>query len=166
MSAINPNPGSKLVLRTFRPGDEAAFLRLNEAWISADFVLEEEDRQILSHPQQHILDPGGAICIAELDGESVGCCALMVMSSGDLELAKMTVSESTRGLGIGQQLLQFAIEQARRMDAHRIYLESNTKAAAAVRLYERMGFQHLPGPLHPSKYERANVFMELRLTDS
>ncbi len=166
MSAINPNPGSKLVLRTFRSGDEAAFLRLNEAWISTDFILEEEDRQILSHPQKHILDPGGAICIAELNGEPVGCCALMVLAPGDLELAKMTVSESTRGMGIGQQLLEFAIELARERGARRIYLESNTKAAAAVRLYERMGFQHLPGPLHPSKYERANVFMELRLRDS
>lgn len=37
---------------------------------------------------------------------------------------------------------------------------------AAVRLYERMGFRHLRGPLHPSKYGRANVFMELRLADS
>lgn len=163
MSSAQPN---RLVLRRFRPGDEAAFLRLNEAWISTDFVLEEEDRAILSDPRTHILDPGGAICIAELGGEPVGCCALMVMAPGDLELAKMTVADSTRGLGIGQQLLEFAIEQAREMAAHRIYLESNTKAAAAVRLYERIGFRHLPGPLHPSKYERANVFMELRLTNS
>ena len=154
------------MLRTFRPGDEAAFLRLNEAWISTDFVLEEEDRQLLSHPQKHILDPGGAICIAEIDGEPIGCCALIVMAPGDLELAKMTVADKARGMGIGQQLLQFAIEQARKMGGHRIYLESNTKAAAAVRLYERMGFRHLPGPMHPSKFERANVFMELRLTDS
>jgi ribosomal protein S18 acetylase RimI-like enzyme len=49
------------------------------------------------------------------------------------------------------------------MSARRIYLESNTRAQAAVRLYERIGFRHLPGPLHPSKYERANVFMELLL---
>jgi ribosomal protein S18 acetylase RimI-like enzyme len=157
-----PSPDA-VILRTFRPGDEAAFLRLNEAWISRDFALEEEDRQILSDPRTHILDSGGAICIAELNGEPVGCCALMVMSAGELELAKMTVAENARGMGIGRSLLEFAIEEARRMGAHRITLESNTRAQAAVRLYERMGFRHLPGPLHPSKYERANVFMELRL---
>lgn len=159
-----PSPDAVL-LRTFRPGDEAAFLRLNEAWISRDFRLEEEDRQLLSDPQTHILDAGGAIGMAEMDGEPVGCCALLVMAPGELELAKMTVAERARGLGIGRRLLEFAIGEARRMGAHRAYLESNTKARAAVRLYETMGFRHLPGPLHPSKYERANVFMELLLGD-
>jgi GNAT superfamily N-acetyltransferase len=162
---MNLRSPDAVVLRTFRPGDEPAFLHLNEAWISRDFVLEEEDRQLLSDPQTHILDAGGAICIAERNGDPVGCCALLAMAPGELELAKMTVAESARGLGIGRRLLEFAIGEARRMGARRVYLESNTKAAAAVRLYERMGFRHLPGPLHPSKYERANVFMELRLAD-
>ncbi|HEX3986848.1 MAG TPA: GNAT family N-acetyltransferase [Acidobacteriaceae bacterium] len=152
-----------VVLRTFRSGDEASFLRLNEAWIQQDFTLEEEDRAILADPQRQILDPGGAICMAEMNGEAVGCCALVVMGPGELELAKMTVAESARGLGIGRRLLEFAIAEARRMRAHRLCLESNTRAQAAVRLYERMGFRHLPEPLHPSKYERANVFMELQL---
>lgn len=164
MSMQSPSADS-VAFRTFRHGDEAAFLRLNESWISRDFALEEEDRQILSNPQKHILDPGGAICIAERNGEVVGCCALLAMAPGEFELAKMTVAESARGLGIGARLLQFAIGEARRLGAHRIYLESNTKAEAAVRLYERTGFRHLSGPLHPSKYERANVFMELRLMD-
>ncbi|HZZ39108.1 MAG TPA: GNAT family N-acetyltransferase [Acidobacteriaceae bacterium] len=160
---MQAHSGAAVVFRTFRPGDETAFLRLNEAWISRDFALEDEDRQILSDPQTHILNPGGAICLAEVSGEPVGCCALLVMAPGELELAKMTVTESARGMGIGRRLLEFAIEEARRMSARRIYLESNTRAQAAVRLYERIGFRHLPGPLHPSKYERANVFMELLL---
>jgi hypothetical protein len=49
------------------------------------------------------------------------------------------------------------------MGAHRLYLESNTKAAAAIHLYEQLGFRHLPAPAHQSKYARANVFMELPL---
>ena len=32
----------------------------------------------------------------------------------------------------------------------------------AVRLYERLGFQHAPRP-HPSAYERSNVYMALQL---
>jgi GNAT superfamily N-acetyltransferase len=57
----------------------------------------------------------------------------------------------------------FAIDVARRMGAQRLYLESNTKAASAVHLYEELGFRHLPGPAHASKYSRANVFMEMPL---
>jgi len=153
----------RIVYRTFLPGDEAAFLRLNEDWIRKYFELEPGDREILSEPKTHILDPGGQICIAESSSEVIGCCALIVIAPGELELAKMTVSESARGCGVGRQLLQFAIDEARRMGAHRLYLESNTKAAAAIHLYEQLGFRHLPAPVHQSKYARANVFMELPL---
>lgn len=152
-----------IVCRTFRPGDESAFLHLNEAWISKDFTMEPADLAIISDPKGHILDPGGQIAIAERNGEAVGCCALIAIAPGEFELAKMTVAESARGSGIGRSLLLFTIEEARRMGAHRLYLESNTKAAAAIHLYEQLGFRHLPGPPHPSKYARANVFMEMEL---
>jgi ribosomal protein S18 acetylase RimI-like enzyme len=75
----------------------------------------------------------------------------------------MTVAETARGRGAGRILLQFAIAESRRFGAHRLYLESNTKAAAAIHLYEQLGFRHIPEPEHQSKYARANVFMELLL---
>ena len=150
-----------VVYRTFRPGDEAAFFRLNEDWISKIFTMEPADLEIIRDPRKHILEGGGQICMAEAGGEAIGCCALIAMAPGEFELAKMTVSEANRGGGVGRRLLQFAIGVARQMGAHRLYLESNTKAAAAIHLYEQLGFRHLPGPPHESKYERANVFMEL-----
>jgi putative acetyltransferase len=153
----------ELLLRTFRPGDEEAFRRLNEAWISQHFSLEPADREVLDDPRARILRPGGQICIAEKGGEAIGCCALIAIAPGELELAKMTVAESARGAGIGRKLLGFAIGVARQIGAHRLYLESNTRAEAAIHLYQQLGFRHIAGPAHPSKYERANVFMELPL---
>jgi putative acetyltransferase len=151
--------------RTFRPGDEEPFRRLNEDWISRYFAIEPEDQAILADPDHHILAPGGQICIAERNGEVLGCCALIVMSPGVYELAKMTVSESSRGNGIGRKLLAFAIDVGRRMGAQRLYLESNKRAAAAVHLYEELGFRHLPEPARESKFARADVFMELPLAE-
>lgn len=159
----NPKTVDELLLRTFRPGDEDAFRGLNEAWIAQDFSLEPADREVLDDPRTHILNRGGQICIAERRGEVVGCCALIAFAPGELELAKMTVAEPARNGGIGRKLLRFAISVARQMGAHRLYLESNSRAAAAIRLYEQSGFRHIPAPAHPSKYDRANVFMELPL---
>src|SRR5271165_6506455 len=153
----------KLALRTFQPGDEKAFKELNEAWISRDFALEPGDYEVLDDPQGKILSHGGEICLAELDGVVVGCCALVAMGPGEFELAKMTVSEAARGKGIGRMLLRFAIGQARALGAHRLYLESNTKAASAIHLYEEIGFRHIPEPKHVSKYARADTFMEMFL---
>lgn len=156
-----------IVFRTFRPGDEAAFHQLNAAWIEQLFVLEEVDRIVLDDPYTHVLARGGQICMAELPARDgalpIGCCALVRIGPGEYELAKMAVSEAVRGHGIGRRLLRFAIDIARQMGAHRLCLESNTKNEAAIHLYEELGFRHLPAPPHPSKYARANVFMELLL---
>ena len=151
-----------LVLRTYRPGDEDAFFRLNEDWITKYFgTLEPADREIIRDPRKQILDGGGQIFIAERDGEAIGCCAVIAIGPGEYELAKMTVAEKERGTGVGRRLLRFTIDVARSMGARRLYLESNTKVAAAIHLYEQAGFRHLSEPLHASKYQRANVFMEL-----
>jgi putative acetyltransferase len=151
----------QLHFRTFRPGDEEPFRRLNEDWISKDFAIEPEDVAVLSDPRQHILAPGGQICVAEQEGAIIGCCALLAMGPGEYELAKMTVSEAARGRGVGRRLLQFAIGVARQMGARHLSLGSNKRAAAAVHLYEELGFRHLPGGAQASKYARADVFMEL-----
>jgi putative acetyltransferase len=152
-----------LLMRTFRPGDEEAFRVLNERWISTIFTLEAADREVLNDPHGQILNDGGEICVAEIDGAVVGCCALIAIGTAEYELAKMTVSEAARGRGIGRKLLQFVIDQARSMGAHRLYLESNTKVADAIHLYEELGFRHLPAPEHVSKYARADTFMEMFL---
>jgi putative acetyltransferase len=151
------------VLRTFQPGDEKAFKELNELWISRDFALEPGDHEVLGDPRGKILAHGGEICVADQDGTVIGCCALVAMGPGEFELSKMTVAEEARGRGVGRKLLQFAIAHARQLGAHRLYLESNTRAASAIHLYEELGFQHLSAPDHASKYERADTFMEMIL---
>jgi GNAT superfamily N-acetyltransferase len=151
-------------LRAFRAEDAAAFRELNEAWIKAYFVLEVEDRVSLNDPQGHILAPGGHIVVAVELGEVVGCCALIPHGPGVFEVAKMAVAERLRGCGIGRQLLACIIEQARVLGAKSLYLESNSRLANAVHLYESLGFRHLPADqVSPSIYARANVFMDLKL---
>lgn len=160
---INPT-FSNVVIRVFQPGDEVAFRELNEAWIAKYFVIEEAERDILNDPVGNILAIGGQIFMATTEGVSVGCCALIPMQPDGFELAKMAVAEDLRGKGIGRKLLEFAIVQARRLGASRLYLETNRKLANAIHLYESVGFEHVsPDQVIPSPYARANVFMELKI---
>ena len=76
----------------------------------------------------------------------------------------MAVTESHRRAGIGRRLLEKAVEEARASGAHRLYLETNRKLVNAIRLYESLGFRHLPPQrITPSPYARADVYMELYL---
>jgi putative acetyltransferase len=148
-------------IRLFRPEDAAAFLALNEAWITMYFGMEEHDHEMLGDPEGYILRPGGQIVMAFLGGRPMGCCALILTRPGVYEVAKMAVSEESRGRGIGRKVLQYTIDEARRMGATLLTLATNNKLQNAVHLYETIGFKHLPP--EPSPYTRANVFMEMAL---
>jgi putative acetyltransferase len=151
-------------IREFAAGDEIAFRRLNEEWIIRHFALEPKDEDALKDPKRTILDCGGRIFLAVQQDETVGCCALLKIAPGEYEVAKMAVTESCQGAGIGRRLLETAIAEAGNGGATRLYLETNRKLAAAIRLYASLGFRHLPpGRIVPSPYARANVYMELLL---
>lgn len=157
---------TELIIREFQPGDEIDFRRLNEEWIIRYFTLEPKDEQALADPQRTILDRGGRIFLAVRQGEAVGCCALLRMGPGEFEVAKMAVTESYQGGGIGRRILERAIAEARALGAARLFLETNRKMAPAIRLYESLGFQHIPAErIVPSPYARSDVSMELQLEE-
>lgn len=158
--------GADLKIREFIPGDEIAFRRLNEEWIQQYFAMEPKDQEALADPWRSILLPGGRIFLAIRQGEAVGCCALLTMGPGEFEVAKMAVAESARRAGVGRRLLERVIAAARDSGARRLYLETNRKLEPAVRLYESVGFRHLPpARIVPSPYARTDVYMELHLTE-
>ena len=147
----------------FTPAHSAAFHDLNEAWITKYFRMEEADHASLDNPKSYILDRGGCILMALHRDVAVGTCALIKMADGaGYELAKMAVSPDMQGKGIGLLLGNAAIERARVLGASRLYLESNTLLAPAIKLYEKLGFKKVVGV--PSPYERANIQMELLLS--
>jgi N-acetylglutamate synthase-like GNAT family acetyltransferase len=154
----------QITIREFEPGDELAFLKLNEAWITRYFVLEPKDIHSLEHPRETILDKGGRILMAMHQTTPVGCCALLTLREGEFEVAKMAVSDQFQGAGIGRRLLTHVIETARAAGATRLYLETNSILTPAVHLYHSLGFQDLgPDRATPSPYTRANLQMELIL---
>ncbi|MGB7394424.1 MAG: GNAT family N-acetyltransferase, partial [Pricia sp.] len=52
----------------FEPKYAAAFRNLNVAWLDRYFYVEEEDKRLLENSQKSIIDEGGCIFLAELNG--------------------------------------------------------------------------------------------------
>ena len=150
-------------LRPFIPGDEAAFRILNEAWLGKYVAIEASDRLVLDNPVANILEPGGHIFMALSDDGPVGCCALLRMGPREFELAKMAVLEEERGRGIGRKVLEYAIVQAKLLGAERLYLETNSKLASAIHLYESVGFRHASRKQIIPGHAIADVFMKMEL---
>lgn len=141
----------------YLPKHQSAFEKLNRAWIEHYFWMEPIDFEVLQHPEEYIIKPGGEIIMAMVDSEAVGTVALKFVQPGLYEFTKMAVDEKYRGLKIGLLLAQKAIEKARSRRAKKIILYSNTKLESAIALYRKIGFQEVPldGP-----YKRSNIKME------
>jgi putative acetyltransferase len=153
-----------ITMREFQAGDEEAFRRLNEEWISRYFKVEEADESAFAHPREMYLDRGGRIFFTLRDDEIIGCCALLPMGPGEFEVSKMAITASAQGLGAGRFQLQGVVDAAKALGAKRLYLETNHALGPAIHLYEAVGFAHVPAErLTPSPYARADVFMEMWL---
>ena len=154
-----------MIVRDFTPADSVAFRDLNFAWVETYFTVEPEDRAQLDDAQTHILDKGGAILIAEYEGEAVGTVGLVPGHGKDvLELIKMSARTDVQGKGIGRALMEAAMAKSRDMGAKQIWLETNTKLEAALALYRKFGFRELTGEeLTHTPYDRCNCQMLLEL---
>ncbi len=139
------------------------FKQLNEAWIRQYFKMEDKDYESLDQPKESILDKGGHIIVALLNGRPVGVCALIKSETSKYpyELAKMGVAPEARGLGIGYRLGLAIIENAKELGAKSLFLESNTILEPAISLYRKLGFKEIQG--YTSPYERSNIQMLLDL---
>ncbi len=145
----------------YAPQHQAAYKQINVEWISEMFALEPHDLEQLDHPEVHILPDDGAIFLALLGPDVVGTVAMIRTGEDEFELAKMGITKAARGLGISKLLCEAALTHARQVGATRVWLESNRKTGVALRLYEQVGFVHIP--LRNSPYARADIHMELVL---
>ena len=157
MSPAPHDPAVQIV--PFQDRHAAAFRDLNLVWIEALFEVEEPDRRQLDDPRGEIIDQGGDVLIAELDGEPVGACALLAHGTKSFELAKMVVDPTVRSRGIGALLLEAAMERARSAGAEEMTLLSHSCLDSALRLYERYGFERVPLEGQSCDYIRCDVAM-------
>ncbi len=155
-----------MTVRDFSDDLAEAFYRINAEWIGEMFALEDTDITLLSHPRDLIIEPGGAVLFAQTpDLGVVGTCAIMRMKEGWFELTKMGVLKAARGRKVGEFLLAAALDRARAMGvADRLYLLTNRKCAAAIHLYEKLGFEHDAQILQTfgGRYERCDVAMTFK----
>lgn len=149
----------------YRPEFREHFKRLNLEWIETFFIVEPSDVEVLSDPEGHVLQNGGAIFFARLENEIVGTCALVRRDATTYELAKMAVTPEAQGNQIGKKLGLAVIAKARERGARAVVLETSDRLAPALALYATLGFVRIdPPPGHHSPYQRSNVFMRLDLT--
>ncbi len=100
------------------------------------------------------------------DSQIIGTVAIRKLKGftsdeSSAELKRLFLAKSNRGLGIGQQMVDTAIDFAKRMGYNRILLHSSKKMKASRNLYLKNGFVDIPS--YNKNNRRADIFMEKKL---
>ena len=151
-----------LSIRDYSDDLAREFHDINAEWISDMFRMEETDRKTLENPRASVIDAGGAVLFVEARGMGIiGTCALQKTGATGFELTKMGIRKAARGLKAGEFLLKAVIDKAARLGADPLYLLTNSRCAAAIHLYEKLGFQHDAGIMadYGARYTRCDVAM-------
>ena len=154
---------SNVTIVSFDEEYSSIFYELNKLWIEESWLLEKSDKFDLLNPKESIIDKGGEIFFALIDGNVIGTVAMIRSSDRIYELAKMTVDINYRGNGVANKLMDQCLDYAINNNAQQIYLITNDTLVIARNLYDKYGFKEVK--LDSDKYLRGNVKMALNLTD-
>lgn len=135
------------------------FTALNKAWLQKYFEVEPIDEKMLANPQEYFIDKGGYIFFAMYNNEVAGTFALLKNNDSVFELSKMAVDEKFQGKNIGNAMMEFCLQEAKRLQLKKVILYSNTLLGPAIHLYKKFAFTEVPD--FKSEYKRANIKMEI-----
>ena len=91
-------------------------------------------------PEKHA-PPKGAIYVAELEGQTVGCGMIHEIATGVTEIKRVFVAPEARGSGAASAIFATAIRDARDMGQRKMVLDTMIHLTEAMSLYEKLGFQ-------------------------
>ena len=89
---------------------------------------------------EEVGDNQGALLVGYRAGEAVACGAVRRIEPEVVEIKRMYVVPAARGCGFSRCLLRALEQQAVKLNAHRLVLETGTRQKAAIALYRSAGF--------------------------
>jgi amino-acid N-acetyltransferase len=127
-------------VRPARTSDIKAIHKLPVDFASGGRMLQKETVTLYESVQEFM--------VAVEDGQVVGCGALHVLWEDLAEVRSVAITETLRGNGIGNQILERIIDRARELGLSRIFcLTFETK------FFGRHGFEEIQGtPVEPDVY--------------
>ena len=116
-----------------------------------DLCFQDFEGEIAHLPGDYA-PPRGALLLAKVNGNIAGCCALRPLDSSDYvnaaEMKRLYVRQAFRGLGLGRQLAEAILDEARMGGYDSVLLDTLDDMEIARAMYEELGFKEIPPYYH------------------
>lgn len=117
------------------------------ASLSVDLGFQGFDEEVDSLPGEYTT-PRGALLLITVDDAMAGCCGIRPIDSAvyanACEMKRLYVRPAFRGLGLGRQLVEAALENARIAAYDCVLLDTLDDMESARALYAELGFHEIP----------------------
>ena len=128
-----------------------AIFREYASTLSVDLDFQNFQSELAQLPGDYA-PPRGSLLLARVAGALAGCCALRPMDNSDYpnaaEMKRLFVRKAFRGFGLGRQLTEAILDEARRAGYSSVLLDTLDEMEAARALYEDLGFEEIPPYYH------------------
>jgi ribosomal protein S18 acetylase RimI-like enzyme len=122
---------------------------------------ESFDQEVASLPGDYA-PPDGRLMLATDNGQPAGCVALHKLGPEICEMKRLYVRPQFRGKGLGRELAEKIITEARQLGYTKLRLDTvEPVMKAAVAMYRRLAFREIP-PYWQNPIEGV-LYMELEL---
>jgi GNAT superfamily N-acetyltransferase len=136
---------SMVTLAIEDPSTSDARWCIRQYFLELDVRFEQgfDPSQSIPADEGDLIMPTGALVIARLQGQPIGCGALKFHGSRPTELKRMWVTPEARGLGVGRRILMELERIARDAGSHVVRLETNHALTEAISLYRTSGYREV-----------------------
>ncbi|MCG6201617.1 GNAT family N-acetyltransferase [Psychromonas antarctica] len=119
------------------------------------------DSEVSAMSRNYRDENGSRYLVAIVDNKIVGGSGIAAFNGSNeiCELRKLFILSESRGLGLGQKLVEGCINYARSKGYTKCYLDTLANMESAIALYGKLGFEHLDKPLQGTIHNGCDVWM-------